>query len=51
MLAALWLVVGITIVALEFSLVGQERRQFGLAAADRTRQSAAALGGFAMPCR
>jgi general secretion pathway protein K len=48
MLAALWLVVGITIVALEFALVGQERREFGLAAADRARQSAAALGAFAM---
>jgi general secretion pathway protein K len=48
MLAALWLVVGITIVALEFALVGQERREFGIAAADRARQSAAALGGFAM---
>jgi general secretion pathway protein K len=48
MLAALWLVVGITIVALEFSLVGRERREFGLAAADRARESASALGAFAM---
>jgi general secretion pathway protein K len=48
MLAALWLVVGITIVALEFALVGQERREFGLAAADRARQTASALGGFHM---
>lgn len=48
MLAALWLVVGITIVALEFSLVGRERREFGIAAADRARESASALGAFAM---
>jgi general secretion pathway protein K len=48
MLAALWLVVGITIVALEFSLVGRERREFGIAAADRARESAGALGAFAM---
>jgi type II secretory pathway component PulK len=48
MLAALWLVVGITIVALEFSLVGKERREFGIAAADRARESAGVLGAFAM---
>ena len=48
MLAALWLVVGITVVAVEFSLVGRERRQVGIAAVDRTRASAGALGAFAM---
>lgn len=48
MLAALWLVVGITIVALDFALAARERRQLGLAAADRARASAAALGAFAM---
>lgn len=48
MLAALWLVVGITVVALEFSYVGRERRELGLAAADRVRASAAALGAFAL---
>jgi general secretion pathway protein K len=48
MLAALWLVVGISVVALEFSLAGRERREFGLAAADRARASASALGAFAM---
>lgn len=48
MLAALWLVVGITVVTLEFSLIGRERREMGLAAADRTRGAAAALGAFAM---
>lgn len=48
MLVALWLVVGITVVALEFTLVGRERREFGIAAADRARASAAALGAFAV---
>lgn len=48
MLAALWLVVGISVVALEFSLVGRERRAFGLGAVDRAHGSAAALGAFAM---
>ena len=48
MLAALWLVVGITVVSLEISLVGRERRQVGIAAADRAHGSAAALGAFAM---
>ncbi|MDA1081528.1 MAG: type II secretion system protein GspK [Gemmatimonadetes bacterium] len=48
MLAALWLVVGITVVILEFALVGRERREVGLAAADRARASAGALGAFAM---
>ncbi len=48
MLAALWLVVGITIVVLEFALVGRERREVGIAAADRARASAGALGAFAM---
>jgi len=48
MLAALWLVVGITIVALDFALAARERRQLGIAAADRARASAAALGAFAM---
>ncbi|MEA3244988.1 MAG: type II secretion system protein GspK [Gemmatimonadota bacterium] len=48
MLAALWLVVGITIVALDFALAAQERRALGIAAADRARASAAALGAFAL---
>ena len=48
MLAALWLVVGITVVVTEFALVGRERREVGLAAADRARASAGALGGFSM---
>lgn len=48
MLAALWLVVGITVVTLEFSLIGRERRELGIAAADRARATAAALGAFAL---
>lgn len=48
MLAALWLVVGITIVALDFALAARERRELGIAAADRARASAAALGAFAL---
>ena len=48
MLAALWLVVGITVVITEFALVGRERRAVGLAAVDRARASAGALGAFAM---
>ena len=48
MLAARWLVGGITIVAMEFSLIGRERRQAGLAASDRARATAGALGAFAM---
>jgi len=48
MIAALWLVVGISVVALEFSLVGQERRAVGLAGVDRVHGGAGALGAFAM---
>ncbi len=48
MLAALWLVVGITVVALEFALSAKERRELGIAAAERARASGAALGAFAM---
>ncbi|MCC7195291.1 MAG: general secretion pathway protein GspK [Gemmatimonadaceae bacterium] len=48
MLAALWLVVGITVVALEFALSAKERRELGIAAAERGRASGAALGAFAM---
>jgi general secretion pathway protein K len=48
MIAALWLVVGISVVALEFSFVGRERRAFGIGAMDRARGAAGALGAFAM---
>ena len=48
MLVALWLVVGIAVVTLEFAFNGRERRAFGLGAADRAHGSAAALGAFAI---
>ncbi|HYV96537.1 MAG TPA: hypothetical protein VE967_03685 [Gemmatimonadaceae bacterium] len=47
MLAALWLITAITIVALEFAVSAHERRTLGLAAADRGREQATALGGLA----
>jgi general secretion pathway protein K len=47
LLAALWLVVAIAAVALQFSLVARERRMLGLSAADRGRQGAAAAGALA----
>lgn len=48
MLAALWLVVGITVVLTELALVGREHREAGLAAVDRARGGAAALGAFSL---
>ncbi len=47
MLAALWLVVAIAVVALQLALVGKERRVLGLAAADRGIGRGAALGALA----
>jgi hypothetical protein len=47
MLAALWLVVAIAAVAVQFSLVARERRQLGLAGADRARERAVAAGALA----
>jgi len=47
MLAALWLVVAIAVVALQLALVGKERRVLGLAAADRGVGRGAALGALA----
>lgn len=47
MLAALWLIVAIATVALQFSLVARERRQLGLAGADRARERALAAGALA----
>jgi general secretion pathway protein K len=44
MLAAMWLVVAIAAVVLQFSLDARERRQLGLSAAERGRGRAAALG-------
>jgi general secretion pathway protein K len=47
LLAAIWLIVGIAVVVLQFSLVARERNLLGLTAADRGRERAAALGGLA----
>ncbi len=47
MLAALWLVVIIATVALQFSLTAHERRVLGLNASDRARGRAAATGALA----
>lgn len=47
MLAAMWLIVAIAAVALQFTLVARERRILGLAASDRGRERAAALGALA----
>jgi general secretion pathway protein K len=48
MMAALWLVVAIAVVALQLSLVAKERRVLGLAAADRGIGRGAALGALAL---
>jgi general secretion pathway protein K len=48
LLAALWFVLAITTVALQFALVAHERRTLGLISADRGRQRAAAAGALAM---
>lgn len=48
MMAALWLVVAIAVVALQLSLVAKERRVLGLAAADRGIGRGAALGAMAI---
>lgn len=47
LLAALWFVVAITTVALQFALVARERRELGLVSADGGRQRAAAAGALA----
>ncbi len=47
MLAALWLVVIIATVALQFSLTARERRVLGLSASDRARDRAAVSGALA----
>lgn len=47
MLAAMWLVVIIATVALQFSLTAGERRQLGLQAADRARERGAMVGALA----
>jgi general secretion pathway protein K len=47
MIAAIWLVVAISVVTLALSLQGKERRVLGLDAAERTVARAAALGALA----
>lgn len=47
LLAALWLIVVIASVALQFSLVARERTLIGLAASDRTRDRASSTGALA----
>jgi general secretion pathway protein K len=48
LLAALWLVVAIAAVALQFSIEAHERRTIGILASERGIQRAAALGALAM---
>jgi general secretion pathway protein K len=48
LLAALWLVVAIATVALQFSLEAHERRTVGILASERGVQRAAALGALAL---
>ena len=48
MIAALWLVVAIAVVALQFSLDAKERRELGLNTAERGVGRAAALGAMAL---
>jgi general secretion pathway protein K len=48
LLAALWLVVAIAAIALQFSIEARERRAIGILASERGIQHAAALGGLAL---
>jgi general secretion pathway protein K len=48
LLAALWLVVAIATVALQFSLEAKERRAIGILASERGVQRAAAMGALAL---
>jgi len=48
LLAALWLVVAIAAVALQFSIEAKERRQIGILASERGIQRGAALGALAL---
>jgi general secretion pathway protein K len=48
LIAALWLVVAITVVALQFSLDARERRSLGLAASERGTEQALASGALAL---
>ena len=48
LLAALWLVVAIAAVALQFSMEARERRTLGIMASERGQQRALALGALAL---
>jgi general secretion pathway protein K len=48
LLAALWLVIAIATVALQFSIEARERRAFGILASERGQQRALALGALAL---
>lgn len=48
LLAALWLVVAIAAIALQFSIESHERRNIGILASERGIQRAAAMGALAM---
>jgi general secretion pathway protein K len=48
LLAALWLVIAIATVALQFSIEAHERRSFGILASERGQQRALDLGALAM---
>lgn len=48
LLAALWLVVAIATVALQFGIEAHQRRQFGILVSERGQQRALALGAFAL---
>jgi general secretion pathway protein K len=48
LLAALWLVVAISVVALQFSLEARDRRTLGIDASERGIERAAALGALAL---
>jgi hypothetical protein len=48
LLAALWLVVSISVVALQFSIEARERRTVGILASERGQQRALAQGALAM---
>jgi general secretion pathway protein K len=48
LLAAMWLVVAIATVALQFSIEAHQRRQFGILVSERGQQRALALGAFAL---
>jgi general secretion pathway protein K len=48
LLAAMWLVVAIATVALQFSIEAHQRRTFGILVSERGQQRALALGAFAL---